>query len=102
MRDEGSGKREANNGRWPLAESCQPQAASGEYRMSLKASIAFALFLVSPTSSRAQSTDWSFGPFEKPAAVNPIISPSASSVFLSPMGDSTVHWEQLATFNPAA
>src|ERR1051325_6237267 len=50
----------------------------------------------------AQQTSWMFGPFEKPGAFNPIIAPSAASVFRSPMGDSVVHWEQLATFNPAA
>src|SRR5256714_14842184 len=70
--------------------------------MSLRAWIASALFLISPMSSRAQSAEWKYGPFENPAAVNPIISPRGSSVFVSPMGDSTVHWEKLATFNPAA
>ena len=50
----------------------------------------------------SQQTSWMFGPFDKPPAVNPIIAPRASSVFRSPMGDSVVHWEQLATFNPAA
>jgi hypothetical protein len=50
----------------------------------------------------AQTRDWMFGPFEKPRAVNPVIVPNASSSFLSPMQDSTVHWEEYATFNPAA
>jgi len=45
---------------------------------------------------------WMFGPFEKPTAVNPIIAPSASATFMSPMTDSVVRWEELATFNPAA
>ena len=45
---------------------------------------------------------WTIGPFSKPRAVNPVISPSAASTFRSPMGDSTVHWEEFATFNPAA
>ncbi len=69
--------------------------------MGLRVSIAL-ICLVVPLAGRAQSPGWTFGPFEKPAAVNPIISPSATSTFMSPMGDSVVHWEQLATFNPAA
>jgi len=57
--------------------------------------------LVGPPAS-AQGLDWMFGPFEKPAQVNPIITPNAATTFLSPMTDSVVHWEELATFNPAA
>src|SRR3982751_2503863 len=51
---------------------------------------------------RAHAQDWTFGPFVKPNGVNPIITPNATSTFLSPMTDSVVHWEELATFNPAA
>jgi predicted GH43/DUF377 family glycosyl hydrolase len=43
-----------------------------------------------------------FGPFEKPAAVNPVIAPRRASTFRSPMNDSVVRWEEYATFNPAA
>jgi len=53
-------------------------------------------------SAGGQTRDWGFGPFVKPTAVNPIISPNAVATFLSPMTDSVVHWEELATFNPAA
>jgi beta-1,2-mannosidase len=53
-------------------------------------------------TSAAIAQDWVLGPFEKPAAVNPIIRPNAASTFLSPMTDSVVRWEELATFNPAA
>src|SRR5205085_6621184 len=45
---------------------------------------------------------WMLGPFQKPTDVNPIIAPSASSSFFSPMTDSVVRWEELASFNPAA
>src|SRR5258706_15378682 len=45
---------------------------------------------------------WTLGPFEKPAAGNPVITPNAASRFHSPMGDTTVAWEAYATFNPAA
>jgi len=45
---------------------------------------------------------WMLGPFTKPASVNPVIAPSATSRFRSPMNDSVVAWEAYATFNPAA
>jgi predicted GH43/DUF377 family glycosyl hydrolase len=57
--------------------------------------------LIAP-AAKAQGRDWMFGPFEKPAQVNPIITPNRAATFLSPMTDSTVRWEELATFNPAA
>ncbi len=50
----------------------------------------------------AQGREWMFGPFEKPALVNPAITPNPASAFRSPMNDSSVHWEGYATFNPAA
>src|SRR3954451_20519071 len=46
--------------------------------------------------------DWMFGPFEKPRAANPVLVPRATSTFRSPLSDSTVRWEEHATFNPAA
>ena len=52
--------------------------------------------------ARAQWQPWMLGPFEKPAAVNPIITPGGERTFLSPMNDSVVRWEGFATFNPAA
>ncbi len=45
---------------------------------------------------------WTFGPFVKPARVNPVITPNPASHFRSPMTDSVVAWEEYATFNPAA
>lgn len=42
------------------------------------------------------------GPFSKPRAANPVIAPNPASTFLSPVNDSTVRWEEYATFNPAA
>lgn len=50
----------------------------------------------------AQTRDWMFGPFEKPRQVNPVITPRRASAFMSPVNDSSVHWEEYATFNPAA
>lgn len=43
-----------------------------------------------------------FGPFEKPRAVNPVLSPSPLARLTSPMNDSVIQWEAYATFNPAA
>ena len=45
---------------------------------------------------------WTFGPFDKPRGANPVITPRRSSLFRSPTNDSTVRWEEHATFNPAA
>jgi predicted GH43/DUF377 family glycosyl hydrolase len=50
----------------------------------------------------AQQQAWMFGPFVKPKLVNPVIAPSKTATFLSPMQDSVVRWEEYATFNPAA
>ena len=60
------------------------------------------LFGALSVSAEAQRADWMFGPFEKPGQVNPIIAPNGAATFLSPMSDSVVRWEELATFNPAA
>jgi beta-1,2-mannosidase len=61
-------------------------------------------FLASLTgeSAHAQTREWVFGPFEKPRQVNPVITPRRASAFMSPVNDSSVHWEEYATFNPAA
>jgi beta-1,2-mannosidase len=45
---------------------------------------------------------WMIGPFTKPAEPNPVITPSTTSRFHSPLSDSVVAWEEFATFNPAA
>ena len=51
---------------------------------------------------QAQDRSWMFGPFTKPLAVNPVIAPDSMTTFFSPMNDSTVRWQEYATFNPAA
>jgi predicted GH43/DUF377 family glycosyl hydrolase len=63
---------------------------------------AAAFTVVSGTALRAQDASWMFGPVEKPKAANPVITPARGATFRSPMNDSTVHWEEFATFNPAA
>lgn len=62
---------------------------------------ALLLILALAQSLPAQTRGWMFGPFVKPAE-NPVIAPSAAATFRSPTNDSTVRWEQYATFNPAA
>lgn len=50
----------------------------------------------------AQTESWTYGPFERPGGVNPIITPDSQTVFHCPMRDSVLNWESMATFNPAA
>ena len=63
--------------------------------------LACALLATVADAARAQQP-WVLGPFSKPRAVNPVIAPNAASTFRSPTNDSTVRWEEYATFNPAA
>jgi predicted GH43/DUF377 family glycosyl hydrolase len=78
-------------------------AAHRSIRSFLRVATAAALVLAAPRGeARAQAPEWTFGPFVKPAGVNPVIAPNGASTFSCPMTDSTVHWEEYATFNPAA
>jgi len=45
---------------------------------------------------------WMIGPFEKPKGVNPILTPNKTATFRARAEDQPVHWEETATFNPAA
>ncbi|MGH7671684.1 MAG: glycoside hydrolase family 130 protein [Gemmatimonadales bacterium] len=62
--------------------------------------MSFALLLA--VRGAAPPQPWMFGPFDKPAGVNPVITPNPASRFRSPMTGSSVAWEEYATFNPAA
>jgi len=64
------------------------------------ASVSLALLLAACGAPAPEP--WMFGPFEKPAGVNPVITPNPAARFRSPMTDSVVAWEEYATFNPAA
>lgn len=66
------------------------------------AAIAVVLLPSAAGPAAAQGRDWMLGPFEKPPGLGPILTPDSAATFRSPMGDSTVHWEANATFNPAA
>ncbi|MDB5250193.1 MAG: hypothetical protein JWQ40_4587 [Segetibacter sp.] len=69
----------------------------------------FLIFLFSVsllTGSFAQKQNslpgWAFGPFTRPAGVNPVLSPQPSSLFIDPMSGNKVAWESNDVFNPAA
>lgn len=49
-----------------------------------------------------QDKSWTWGPFEKPMNINPIITPDSNSTFFCPMEKKEIQWEAMATFNPAA
>ena len=73
------------------------------YRTAVRSLVVLALCATSAAPLRAQaSRAWMLGPFEKPRAANPVLTPRSTSTFRSPVNDSTVRWEEYATFNPAA
>lgn len=53
-------------------------------------------------TSKSVLPAWAFGGFERPAGVNPVISPIATTRFFDPMSKDSVAWESNDTFNPAA
>jgi len=67
-----------------------------------KALIFAALAIAAAREPVGAQQSWMFGPFAKPKEANPVITPTRTSTFHSPMNDSAVHWEEYATFNPAA
>jgi predicted GH43/DUF377 family glycosyl hydrolase len=62
------------------------------------------IFLAISINTFAQDhlPDWALGPFVRPANANPVLSPSAKSVFTDPMSSTQVAWEANDVFNPAA
>ncbi len=50
----------------------------------------------------AKDTTWTLGGFSRPQGINPIIEPDSNSVFLDPMSNKMVRWEENDTFNPGA
>jgi predicted GH43/DUF377 family glycosyl hydrolase len=77
---------------------------------SLLVALTCALLAIAPTptsllaQAREQGVErpWMLGPFEKPKTGNPILTPNKTASFHSPINDQVVHWEETATFNPAA
>jgi len=64
----------------------------------------FTILLAGPAFAQKENKlpDWTFGGFERPAGVNPVISPDSTSTFFCPMNKKQVDWESNDTFNPAA
>jgi predicted GH43/DUF377 family glycosyl hydrolase len=64
------------------------------------------VLLVLTAGSVSAQTDelpsWAFGPFVRPARVNPLISPDTTTRFYDPMRKKQMDWESNDTFNPAA
>jgi len=59
--------------------------------------------LLCAATLHAQSTQpWVIGPFARPAAGNPVLTPQPASTFIDPILQKPVTWEALHTFNPAA
>jgi predicted GH43/DUF377 family glycosyl hydrolase len=62
------------------------------------------ILLVLPVVAASQDSlpGWAFGPFVRPANVNPVISPDSTTRFFCPMREQIIDWESNDTFNPAA
>jgi predicted GH43/DUF377 family glycosyl hydrolase len=61
------------------------------------ATLAIALF----AAAAAKPTNWQIGPFTRPLDT-PVITPNKASLFNDPIAKTSIHWEALHTFNPAA
>ena len=68
----------------------------------LIACLLFFNFSVAQTTNRNILPNWALGGFERPAGVNPVISPDTNSIFIDPMTSKPTRWEANYTFNPAA
>lgn len=67
--------------------------------------VAIAAISACGESVKKESTnvpDWALGGFERPAGINPVISPDSTTTFLDPMSGKMVRWEENDTFNPGA
>jgi predicted GH43/DUF377 family glycosyl hydrolase len=83
------------------------QASSGFPKKTVPLALlaAFTLCFWNASVAHADVTplpSWSLGPFLRPEGVNPIIKPNPASTFADPISGTTVKWEALHTFNPAA
>lgn len=70
--------------------------------------IVFIGFLISCNNKKKQNTDnekheeWAWIGFQRPANINPIISPDTTTRFYCPITQDSVEWESNDTFNPGA
>ncbi len=66
-----------------------------------KALLPFILCLLLLNSCK-QDASWTLGPFQRPPDAKPVITPTDKTTFYDPMTQTSVRWESMATFNPAA
>ncbi|MCL7986560.1 glycoside hydrolase family 130 protein [Sphingobacterium sp. lm-10] len=67
--------------------------------------VAIAAISACGDATKEESTtvpNWTLGGFERPAGINPVISPDSTTTFLDPMSGNMVRWEENDTFNPGA
>lgn len=64
--------------------------------------VSVVLLSLSVAAQQPEGKDWAWTNFERPAGVNPVMSPSANSLFYCPMRGKPMMWEESDTFNPAA
>lgn len=68
----------------------------------MKRIVAVGVLLFAAAGFGQAPAGWQIGPFTRPAAGNPVVSPQAASLFTDPVLGKPVHWEALHAFNPAA
>lgn len=64
--------------------------------------VALCLLCTTASAQGNKNKSWSWLGFERPAGVNPILTPDSNSVFYCPMHKAPLKWEEGDTFNPAA
>lgn len=64
--------------------------------------VSVVLLSLSVAAQQPEGKDWAWTNFERPAGVNPVMSPSVNSLFYCPMQGKQMMWEESDTFNPAA
>ncbi|MBO0342253.1 glycoside hydrolase family 130 protein [Flagellimonas profundi] len=66
--------------------------------------LSLSILLLSNTNifSQTKEKEWMLGPFKRPDNARPILQKDGASTFTDPITNKTVHWESMATFNPAA
>ena len=66
--------------------------------------LSLSILLLSNTSifSQTKEKEWMLGPFKRPDNARPILQKDGGSTFTDPITNKKVHWESMATFNPAA
>ncbi|MBO0331078.1 glycoside hydrolase family 130 protein [[Muricauda] lutisoli] len=64
--------------------------------------LSFLLLSLTNIFSQTKEKEWMLGPFKRPDNARPILQKDGASTFTDPITNKKVHWESMATFNPAA